>query len=453
MKINFAFLFFLLPLLMQAQGGLFISSGANVVVANSPHIIIENGKFSNDGDFLADNSTVHISGTNTTENSTIGGVSITAFNNLNIEKSSNDVRLDFDIGVDGNLQMDGGNLFLNNSDITLGGDIVGESGSKRITGTSGGAILKSVTLNMPVGENPGNLGAEITSSENLGSTTIYRRHTQMTNNGNHSIYRYFDIVPTNNTGLDATLRFHYFDEELAGLTESDLEIWQFDGVNWSSKNLNNINMGANWVEASGFPFFHTLTLAEEMNQALPIELLSFDALLNERKEVDIFWTTTTEVNNDFFSVERSRNGVAFEQIAVVDGAGNSINTHQYKITDSSPFIGINYYRLKQVDFDGSQTYSIIRPVNIISDERFIAYPNPMNNELHISGDGFSAEGDLIIEIYDALGKLVYNNSLAMDAKFNSFTIKEVSELIGGNYFLSIQSPVQQYTFNLVKVRE
>lgn len=438
---------------MQAQGGFFISSGANVVIANSPHIIVENGKFSNDGDFLADNSTVHITGTSDTENSTIGGAAITAFNNLIIEKNNNDVRLDFDIDVDGDLQMNGGNLFLYNSDITLGGNIVGESGSKRITGTDGGAIIKSVTLNMPIAENPGNLGAEITSSENLGSTTIYRRHTQMTNNGNHSIYRHFDIVPTNNTDLDATLRLHYLDEELAGLTESDLEIWQFDGVNWSSKNVNSVNMPGNWVEASGFSFFQTLTLAEEMSAALPIELLSFDAQLNEKKQVDIFWTTTTEINNDFFSVERSKDEVIFEQIAVVDGAGNSTVSHQYKILDANPFAGINYYRLKQIDFDGSQNYSIIRTVNIISDEHFTAYPNPMNNELHISGEGFSGEGELIIEIYDALGKLVYNNSLELEAKFNSFTIKEVSELIAGNYFLSIQSPVQQYTFNLVKVQE
>lgn len=99
-----------LPLMLAGQGGLLIESGAYVVASAQPHIVIENGKFSNDGDFSADGSTVHITGSAATGYSTIGGSSVTIFNHLEINKSSNDTRLDYDIEVDGDLIMKGGNF-------------------------------------------------------------------------------------------------------------------------------------------------------------------------------------------------------------------------------------------------------------------------------------------------------------------------------------------------------
>jgi hypothetical protein len=170
---------------LAGQGGLLIGSGAKMVATGEPHIVVNNGKFSNNGDFAAGGSTLYITGSAATGFSTIGGASVTIFNHLEINKSSNDTRLDYDIELDGNITMKGGNLILNFSDIILGGKISGETATTRITGTDGGAIIKTVNLNMPSAENPGNLGVEITSIKNLGQTNIQRRHTQLTNNGNH----------------------------------------------------------------------------------------------------------------------------------------------------------------------------------------------------------------------------------------------------------------------------
>ena len=193
MKFNYIFILILFPFFLSAQGGLIIESGAKVVVSDSPQIVINNGKFKNDGDFTAGSSTVHITGTTGVVNSTIGGMAITSFNNLNINKTSNDVRLDFDIMVNGNIEMNGGLLILNYSDIGLSGDIIGEKETTRITGTEGGAIIKSLELDTPNGANPGNLGVEITSPIDLGMTMIRRSHVQMDNEGNHSINRRYDI--------------------------------------------------------------------------------------------------------------------------------------------------------------------------------------------------------------------------------------------------------------------
>lgn len=93
--------------------------------------------------------------------------------------------------------------------------------------------------------------------------------------------------------------------------------------------------------------------------ALPIELISFEAKLNTNNQVDIFWATASEQNNDFFTIERSTDGLNWEIVTTVAGAGNSINRIDYHAYDARPVSGISYYRLKQTDFDGAFEYSYI----------------------------------------------------------------------------------------------
>jgi hypothetical protein len=93
--------------------------------------------------------------------------------------------------------------------------------------------------------------------------------------------------------------------------------------------------------------------------ALPIELISFEAKMNDNKQVDIFWATASEQNNDFFTIERSTDGLNWEIVTTVAGAGNSINRIDYHAYDARPVSGISYYRLKQTDFDGAFEYSYI----------------------------------------------------------------------------------------------
>ena len=452
MKFKYILILVLFPFLLNAQGGFIVESGAKVVVKDSPHIIINDGKFKNDGDFTPGSSTVHITGNTDVVNSTIGGMTVTSFNNLNINKTSNDSRLDFDIKVNGDINMNGGLLILNYSDIQLGGVIKGETETNRITGVEGGAIIKSLELDTPTGVNPGNLGVEITSPIDLGMTTIRRSHVQMENGGNLSIQRRYDISPENEIGLDATVRFHYFDAELSVLVEDDLEMWQYDGSDWISFGSGNSNIIDNWVEASGLTFFHTLTLAEDMAQPLPIELLRFDAIVNKEKKVDLYWATASEINNDYFTIERSKDGVQFEQLEDIQGAGNTLQLKNYRAVDPNPYSGVSYYRLLQTDFDGTQSHSEIRAVNIKLNQNYTIYPNPLQEVLHIVGNG-SSKGRTTIEIIDALGRKVYYKQLEMGENVNSIDITEVSKFEAGNYFLNIQTFDEIFNFNLVKVRE
>ncbi|MBT8196010.1 MAG: T9SS type A sorting domain-containing protein [Bacteroidia bacterium] len=119
---------------------------------------------------------------------------------------------------------------------------------------------------------------------------------------------------------------------------------------------------------------------------LPIELIHFDAILNDDR-VDVLWTTASEINNDYFVVERSANKTDFEQLTIIDGAGNSNTEIEYKTIDFHPLNGKSYYRLKQVDFNGIYTYSEIVEVNNTkqTDNSFTVIPNPVtDNSIYIS---------------------------------------------------------------------
>jgi hypothetical protein len=118
---------------------------------------------------------------------------------------------------------------------------------------------------------------------------------------------------------------------------------------------------------------------------LPIELLNFTASAADRK-VSLAWITATETNNDYFTIERSKDAINFEEIAKIPSLaenGNSIQTLSYSFQDESlPPAEVIYYRLKQTDFDGQISYSKIVSVVVSADELFSVYPNPANGPVH-----------------------------------------------------------------------
>ncbi len=111
---------------------------------------------------------------------------------------------------------------------------------------------------------------------------------------------------------------------------------------------------------------------------LPIELLDFTATPVDNKKVLLKWSTATETNNAYFSMQRSKDGLRWEEIAQIKGAGNSSSTLNYFLWDNAPLEGINYYRFQQFDFDGAFSYSPVRTAVITGKGSFSAvlYPNP-----------------------------------------------------------------------------
>ncbi len=152
---------------------------------------------------------------------------------------------------------------------------------------------------------------------------------------------------------------------------------------------------------------------------LPIELMNFE-VTKSVNSVLLNWQTTTEHNNDYFTIEKTLDGAVFQTIDIIDAAGNSNSTKSYKYTDKNPTDGISYYRLKQTDYDGKFTYSQMRAVEYLKNKgvSFDVIPNPSGIEgFNISLSQYS-EMPYNVTITDVAGKVVYNKDVQLNSKLN-----------------------------------
>ena len=181
--------------------------------------------------------------------------------------------------------------------------------------------------------------------------------------------------------------------------------------------------------------------AIEYVDPLPITLISFDVNLIEVHNVHITWSTLTEENNDFFTIEKSRDGINWDIIDIVQGKGFSNTLSKYETFDPQPYHGENYYRLKQTDFDGQYEYSNIKSITIEAypENPYIIYPNPTSDLLHIKP--FYSQ-QLNFRIINSLG-VDFTNSVYM----RSSTI-HTSSLPNGLYYLLIEN--QKIPFQIIR---
>lgn len=144
---------------------------------------------------------------------------------------------------------------------------------------------------------------------------------------------------------------------------------------------------------------------------LEIDLLDFYAQTTSDNDVELIWTTATEINNQKFIIQRSRDGRSWEDIGEVEGAGTDHQFNHYNYLDQLPYKGISYYRLKQIDYNGEFSYTIIVAVNIESGDIIEVYPNPIASHLDLN---INTNGDEPIDIllFDTKGQMVSQNKLS-----------------------------------------
>jgi hypothetical protein len=136
---------------------------------------------------------------------------------------------------------------------------------------------------------------------------------------------------------------------------------------------------------------------------LPIVLTSFSAI-PMGVNVQLNWTTATEINNDYFTVEHSKNGSIFEEVAKVKGAGNSSIILNYSVMDLKSYFGTSFYRLKQTDHDGNYSYSDIISTMSGRDFTFSVFPNPFQQTLNIYLDDVLLLNETQLVVFDITGK-------------------------------------------------
>jgi len=154
------------------------------------------------------------------------------------------------------------------------------------------------------------------------------------------------------------------------------------------------------------------------NGVLPITLLSYGATVRN-DAVEIKWVTASEVNNDFFSIERSSDSERFETVGnAIKGKGITAEKSTYKTVDESPLYGRSYYRLKQTDFDGKFTYSNVVAFNF-EGPRFSslkAFPNPSSGDnVTVVLEGITVKQEIPVIVYNVQGQKVFEEVLQPSA--------------------------------------
>lgn len=220
---------------------------------------------------------------------------------------------------------------------------------------------------------------------------------------------------------------------------STLLVGRWNGTNWVSHGnggtTGNVSAGTITTAAAVTSFSPFIIATSSTTNPLPITLLYFKAE-SESESTVLSWKTATEINNAEFQVERSADGRRFDVIGRVPGAGSSRTPNSYSLIDHHPLPGVSYYRLKQVDFDGtSTTFDIVRVNNTERQIDFYVYPNP------------AAGGTVVRTNYAGPAELIDQYGLTV-ARFESATQISTAQIPTGVYVLRNG---QGQTFRLIVV--
>jgi hypothetical protein len=176
-------------------------------------------------------------------------------------------------------------------------------------------------------------------------------------------------------------------------------------------------------------------LQPDVNYAFPVTLIYFTGKAVDRQN-ELSWATSEETNNDYFEVERSSNGVIFLMLERINGGGNHYGTKTYSMVDVAPYPH-TYYRLKQVDYDGTTSYSSIIYVKQAAAQRFSLYPNPTGGMLNVA----TKEGGIPVHIviYDFNGREILQKT-HMPASVMTI---DVQHLIQGKYIIKVEQASEE----------
>ncbi len=431
-----------------------------VNVTGNTNIHLNNTKLVNNGQFNNPSGTVVIEGDAANNQTTIGGANSTTFYNLKINKSTNNAVLMKNIQVSNNLTFTSGQLELSNFDLQMADNATFTGINKdRYIKTNGTGVLKRKVGNsfvlFPVGKatfNPARLkndgtvdifNVRVIDNFFLGGTS----GNAVTNNVVPKTWLISEEVPG---GSDVTMRLIWrpnhvstFDPNSSQITHYTSGQWQDLGTPTMATNDNAFSSDHRYREANNITSFSPFGVRSS-GAILPVELLYFyGEQVSEGVQLD--WQTASEINNSHFDVEWSTNGVDFERIGTVNGAGTTTDVRpdsyrDYDFLHPNPAIGENYYRLKQVDLDGEYEYTnviliTIDKLNTTSAINVKIFPNPTTDYFNVEASNSLGE---MIRVFNVKGQIVKQiNHQA------SITNIPVSELAGGTYFVKIGETVKK----------
>lgn len=182
--------------------------------------------------------------------------------------------------------------------------------------------------------------------------------------------------------------------------------------------------------------------------AAPVELLSFTGNnLGEKNLLE--WATASESNNDYFTIEKSQDGISYSELIRIKGAGNSSTNKNYSAIDSEPYPNLTYYRLKQTDFNGDFTYSSVISISDSPEITISLAPNPSHNDMHLN---FTSEKEIIAQadIINSFGQCVMSRNLHL-SKGTGFINFDIGILPQGIYLFKFGNSIFQKQIKFLKL--
>ncbi|MGB0887144.1 MAG: LamG-like jellyroll fold domain-containing protein [Vicingaceae bacterium] len=260
--------------------------------------------------------------------------------------------------------------------------------------------------------------------------------------------RYFGVFKVNDAAATYTATYDYTGNTHVGPAQEPTVMLFRRADNADPTWVNTaatLNVGPNTLIATAES---TEFILGSSNVPLPISLTSFNATLN-KDIVVLNWATSTEINNDFFIVQKSKNGFDWKDVLTVSGAGNSSHTINYTQIDKKPHIGVSYYRLKQTDFDSQFSYSDIVSINYQLEDikgTMSIFPNPIikGNELNVDFKNID-NNDLYVVLRNKEGKEFYSKLVKNNEDEKRIGIPIDANIPSGIYLITASS--EKHLFN------
>ena len=452
---------------LNIQGGSFDLGSTNTSIT---------GNITNDGTMQGGTGTVTLSGS---ADQTISGTGTINFNNLTVNKSSGSAIISTQTDIRNTLTMTKGNI-VNSQPVVLGvnssnpgtlshasGIVTGKlrryfanaTGSTFFpVGTS--SNLRDVTINFT--QVPGT-DEYLTVSYVAGAPTLggsdgsYSGLPLVTGDNqliqNYSADGHWNIDPTgglyesteiNSAAYEITLRCKALTVQPTDVSKVRIiksagsENSSLDHATWTGLDLlSSSGSAADFTITASATGFSKFGAGSDDGNALPVELISFNGSCNNGG-VDLTWQTASEYNSSYFDIEQSRDGNHWDVIYSIDAAGQSSELIEYKYTDEHAQGQYNYYRLTQVDIDGtSKTYNAIN-VSCSQNHPFVlsTYPNPSSNEFSIYVNSPKEYKNSFLRIYNFMGSIVLRKEIEIAEGINIFYLNE--KIKSGLYSVEIE---------------
>ena len=422
---------------IDVNGNLTITGGTLDTKSANSYAISCAGNWINDDSFTSNSGTVTFDGPSA---QSIGGSSTTTFNNLTLNNASG-LALGVNSFVEGTLTFTSGKFTVQGYTLTLGSTsanatVTGESSSNYFVAYNNGGTIGNLkqrvnanaTYDFPIGDltnytpvtftlnsNGGLASAEVNVYTDDGVNADFNTSTI-----NTYITREWDVTQTGITTPNYDISYVYPDGDITG-TEAELLPVKYSSNVWYSptgssfrddtkEGTGSVTAGSNTLTWTGLSTFSKFSGAGDTDAVLPVDLLSLIAECN-RDDVEITWVTASEINNDYFLLEKSDQSVVFDYLGEVAGNGTTTEMNEYSFTDYDYQNGTAYYRLTQYDFNGEKEVFDIVSVSCEqdqSDSKISTISNKDVGYINIQAEDLGENVFYGLRVFDAAGKQVYN---------------------------------------------